>query len=275
MLSKTDSARLCFTKFLKFSGSKYSLRFRGYYFSDSANIQFASEKQYALSFLKYEKQDSASFFKLDISQKYYYESFSQGFVLNHEDFGNRKIIPGIAIRGINNGNYLYGFGCNLIVSEKMVVNAQFSFTNYNIGALVDVPLQLFKSSDNSFGIKLTPLVYYQFVRKSASHESVNDGYIDPGAGFSAGYHFNQKLYVGASYLYYFFNQYNKINLKNKKTGTYQLNEIDISLYYQLIKGISVKAGLVNGSPVFGLTLTGTFLGYEFKTKSLALKPGIY
>ncbi len=275
MLSKQDSAKIYFNKFLNTSGSKYSLRFRGYYFSDSAYIQFTNERQFARSFLRCEKKDSVSFFKNDIFPRYYYESFSQGFVLNREDFGNRKIIPGLAIEIGGKGDYLYGVGCNWLSTQNMVIGGQFSFTRYNIGAMADVPLQLYKSAENGFGIKFTPLIYYQYVRKTEPVFEINAGYFNPGAGLSVGYHFNQKVYAGASYLYFLYNQYNKVYLKNKIIDPIQQNELDISLYYQLIKGLSVKAGIVDGSPVFGLTLTGALLGYGFKTKSLSLKPEIY
>ena len=113
-----------------------------------------------------EKKDSVSFFKNDIFPRYYYESFSQGFVLNREDFGNRKIIPGLAIEIGGKGDYLYGVGCNWLSTQNMVIGGQFSFTRYNIGAMADVPLQLYKSAENGFGIKFTPLIYYQYVRKT-------------------------------------------------------------------------------------------------------------
>jgi hypothetical protein len=275
IFSKPDSAKLYFTKFLNFSGSKYSLRFRGYYFSDSAGVQFTNEREYARSFIKSEKQDPSVFFKQDISPRYYYESFSQGFVLNREDFGNRNIIPGIAIGVGAKGSYLYGIGAKWLARQNIIVSSQFSITNNYIGALANVPLQVYKSSDNSFGFKLTPLVYYQFVKKTKTAENVNISYINPGAGFSAGYHFNQRIYIGASYLLYLYSQFNKLYFQKKMVEIYQQNELDIGLYYQLIKGISVKAGIVNGSPVFGLTFTGNNMVYKFKTRSFELKPKIY
>ena len=223
MLAKTDSARLCFNKFLNFSGSKYSLRFRGYYFSDSANIEFANERLYAKSFLKYEKQDSASFFKTDIFRKYYYESFSQGFVLNREDFGNRKIIPLIGLRIGSKGSYIYGIGCYWLARDNIVAGCRFSFNNYYLGALADIPLQIYKSSDNSLGIKLTPLVYFQYLTKPEATENIINIYINPGAGLSAGYHFSQRVYAGVSYLYFLYNQYNKAYPYDKINEIFQQN----------------------------------------------------
>ena len=275
ILSNHDSAKLCFTNFLKLSGSKYSQRFRGYYFSDSAALQFTEERNYAKSFLHSEKLDPENFYKNDIFPKYYYESFSQGFVLNKEDFGNQKIIPGIALAIGNHGSYLYGIGAKWLVNQNIAASGQFSITDYYFGALADIPIQLYKSPNNSLGIKFTPLIYYQFVKKTRNFENVNRGYLNPGAGLSISYHFTQRLYLGTSYLYYFYNQFDKADIKGETIEVNQINEYDISLYYQLIKGVSFKAGMVNKLPVIGFTLTGNNFVYKFRTKTFELRPKIY
>ncbi len=87
LLEKNDSARYFYTRFLNFSGSKYSRLFRGYAINKEADECFTNERNYAAEVCKgavnYPPVGCTELFK----PKLYYQSFSQGYVVNREDFG--------------------------------------------------------------------------------------------------------------------------------------------------------------------------------------------
>jgi hypothetical protein len=259
--SNPDSAKYYFKEFFKFSGRRYSQRFRGYAFNDSNSVVHSQERNYARSYISNSVRER----KIHLAQikpKYYYESFSQGFVLNREDIGMyRKRILSAGL-GIAKNNTMVGVGVSELFNDKVVLNASYYFSSWQNYVRVTLPYQLYKSSNNRFGIKITPTCDYAYVKQVDERIKLDDWYINPGLTPSIGFRLTHRIFFGISYTYSLYNQHNKKYFSNSNQYLFGWSELDISAYYQLIKGVSLKIGTSDGYPIFGLNMLGIFLGYS-------------
>jgi hypothetical protein len=266
-----DSARHYYNRFLKKAGRKYSTRFRGYAIFDSSAVMFANERNYANLYLRNNKKPS-EIRLLPIKPKYYYESFSQGYVLNREDLGmtNKRIYSaGIGI--VDKDHLMYGFGITELLSDRIVINASYYMSSWQNYLRITTPIQIFKSTDNRFGIKIAPTCDYAYVSQINTIQTINDWYINPGITPSAGFKITHRLFLGASYSYCLFNQNNMKTFTKYGHNVFAWTELDVSLYYQLIKGISVKFGTSNKYPIVGLNLMGIFIGYSTNPHAMMVR----
>lgn len=142
----SDSAKYYFTRFLDYSGSKYSKLFRGYAIDNEVDNCFTSERNYATSYCKGEIIYPPVCCIEIIKPKFYYQSFSQGYVVNREDFGsNTTYLPGFNF-GYNKleGNY-FGIGMSKIFTENWLVHLALTTSDHNNDVLLALPYQVYKS----------------------------------------------------------------------------------------------------------------------------------
>jgi hypothetical protein len=274
MVAHKDSAKYYYNRFLKFSESKFSRRFRGYALSDTSSACFMEERNYAAKFIDNQPAQSTSNCYNILKPKYYYQSFSPGFVINREDYGPKtRYFPGINF-GYDTKSTFYGIGISRIWSENFLLHVATSISDFQNDVLISAPYQLYKSTNCRLGIKLSPIVYYRHVNKGETNMPLKADYVNGGFGLSTSYHINAKLYMGISYQYFYYNQYNHLILNSTVNDAaqevYQENILDVSIYYQLIKGISLKIGTMNQYPSLGLNIDDTFIGYNFKDKAFTV-----
>jgi len=136
---------------------------------------------------------------------------------------------------------------------------------------ITAPIQLFKSTDNRFGFKIAPTCDYAYVSQINAVQTINDWYINPGVTPSAGFKITHRLFLGASYSYCLFNQNNMKTFTKYGHNVFAWTELDVSFYYQLIKGISVKLGTSNQFPIVGLNLMGIFIGYSTNPHAMMVR----
>ena len=257
-----DSARHYYSMFFDFSGTKYSKRFHGYNNHDSTEICFNNERQFAINYIQNIPQNNIQDCYKSLETRYYYESNSQGYVWNKEDIGyKQKFFPWVGINYSNKYSAIISTGLGYVIKNKSALNFRTSVSKYNVDFFISIPFQIYKSQNCRFGLKIMPLFYYDYIYKSIDKDN-KTCIFTPGISISAGYHFTQNFYSGISYLRSFYNKNQKNVINISGTNSYISNELDISLYYQLLKGISIKAGLVNGHAIVGLTITGVFMGYN-------------
>jgi hypothetical protein len=269
--SNSDSARFYNNEFIKFSGRKYSLHFRGYAVNDSNTLLLSQERTYARSYLSSNAQKN----KIQLTQikpKYYYESFSQGFVLNREDIGMiRKRIFSAGLGISNKKEMLFGVGISELFNEKVILNASYYFSTWQNYVRITLPYQVYKPANNRFGFKITPTCDYAYVNKINGQTESNKWEINPGITPSIGYRLTHRLFFGVSYSYSLYNQHNTNYTSDYTQHFFVWNELDVSAYYQLIKGVSLKVGTSNGYPIFGINMLGIFLGYTTNPNAMMVR----
>jgi hypothetical protein len=203
--------------------------------------------------------------------KYYFESFSPGFLVNREDFYRKtRFLPVLNFNFPPYKTSFLGIGLLTFLSDNYILYAEVNRTkDYTDGQLA-FPIEIFKLSSNKFGMNASPVIYYRVADNVEDY--TNRFFINIGGSISTGYRFNHRFYTGASYLYYFYNQkHPKYSVFFKSND----NLLDFSIFYQIVKGMSLKAGIVNDHPVIGLTLVGNLFYYDFKSNSVALIFNVY
>jgi hypothetical protein len=272
-LQISDSALTNYKLFLDKSGQKYSARFNGYVFADTENLEYISERVYALNYAQNRRQiNELPQFK-PIIPKYYYDSFSQGFVSNTDDYAYRKNTLFTPLIGTDfNKNLILGIGAFRRISMRTYIFPYAYYSNGSAGISAAMPIQLYQQQNNFRGIKLSPIIsfsYVKYIRENSTNVNVNSEFFNFGAKLSARQFLNQKFSIGSHYLYYFFNGRHKYNLSNNHY-IWNSNEFDVSLYYHMIKGYSLRGSLINGSPAIGLQIAGLILQYKIKNQQLGL-----
>ena len=76
-------------------------------------------------------------------------------------------------------------------------------------------------------------------------------------------------------MFNFHNTNNPILTKNHNINLWRQNKYDLSLYYDISKGLSFKAGLYNGELVSGLFWSGWEIAYNITNPSLVLRIEMY
>jgi hypothetical protein len=269
-----DSAKFYYNLFLQYSSSKYSSLFRGYTYNDSVKAEFTRERQFAASF----QDNKANFSEIKLEPifpKYYYQSFNPGYVVNREDIGfNNLVLPGFSLMGSTTEITYWGLNATVIFNEKNVLYLAVSSSDFQRDYLISAPYQLFKTKNNRFGIKITPMLYMNTFRKTDINE-LTGSFINAGAGISVGYQLTHNFSAGISYLGFFYNQYYKHKVENTNNEIYLNNEFEMSIFYQLMKSINAKIGISNGNLVAGLVFTGSFLGYDSQNRGISYKFSVH
>ena len=265
-----DSVQHYYSTFINFSGNKYSKKFHGYNNYDSTEISFNNERQFAINYLNKVPENNAKVNYKPLETRYYFESNSQGYVWNKEDIGYKQnLFPRVGLSYTDDYSLIASVGLGYAIKNRSALNFRTSVSKYNVDFLLSLPYQLYKSRNNRFGLKIMPLFYYNY-----GYNPINNipksGIFTAGLSISAGYHFTQTFYSGISYLRSIPNSNQNCSNNISEVNSFISNEFDASLYYQLVKGFSVKAGLLNGHPIFGFTIVGFFLGYNQSIQSFGI-----
>lgn len=247
--NKIDSAIYYFQRFSKYSGQKYSNRFRGYQNKYATN-QYMIQRSLVLEQL----YDSIKKYPLEILiPRYYFESSSPGYVINFEDF--KKTQKSLFYVVLNNQHI--GGGLNILVSSNMAFYSQITTNNNYLLFSMYIPYQLYKSLNYRWGIKLSTGNTWQYFYKNQNLK------LFPIISISTSYHINHSYYVSVGYVHNFnsTSSYNK-DIRSIYTQTYWYSYMHI----HLLKGISGRLGFMQMKPVIGITVTGVFIGYNWYTQ---------
>lgn len=265
LLENKDSARIAYTNFLTFSDKKYSSRYRGYTNYSGVDSCFLEEKRYATAFLQNNTTRQPVECFTPITPKYYYQSFSEGYVINSDEFDkDNKFIHGVSVYTNSWEKMKIGYGITRLISENRLAYGNILYSSTSISGTFAYSQSLIKTVDDRFGCKISGFLTYE----NLYNQKVFNFY--PGSTISFGYHINTRLYLGCS-VYYIADllEVNK-NLKFTSSQGYS-----VALYYQLIKGISLKTGIDNNWPVIGLSITGSSLDFSFENSSFGLFQSVY
>ena len=277
-LGLPDSAKISYGHFLKYSSQKLSSRFRGHRDDDLDDSIFIAERNYANNYhLNREQTKSVSFYP--IQPKFYYGSIQPGYTLNREDLAKNSrgilmFLFGTDMNGYFSGGYQYYYQIN----ERFNINPRYAtsgnITEYSLAA----PIQVYKSENNQFGLKFTPFVNYLSIDSLKIDEQmypIKEKLLNFGARISAGYYPFQHLAIGAYYQTNFYNEKNPFQSKKSDIELWMFNEYDVSLYYNIFKGFSLKTGVKNDDLVAGIMWSCWEISYNISNPGLILRVDMY
>lgn len=273
-----DSAIHAYNKFLQFSSQKYSIKFRGYINFDINDSLFIKEREYSMNYLS-GRNPVRSFDFIKIKPKYYYGSFQPGYSYNANTYKGKSLGALMVLIGTDYTDEIaLGFQAYLKIKNEFYINPRFWFSPNMIELDMAIPVQVYKSESNNLGFKITPFIQYQNIDSIKIENNVvaaNENFINFGARVSAGYYLFQNLSIGSYYQYHFFNENNKYITKNSLYNVWHDNVFDISLYYNIYKSLSLKAGIKNNDIVAGFFINGWEIGYNISNPGIVLSVDMY
>lgn len=268
-----------YSEFLNYSSKKYSDRFRGYKYADPKGILWREQREYADAALQDKQPEAETIFFESIQPKYYFQSLQPGYALNEEDLATHRSGNLFVTLGIDfSDEFELGLQYYLSLGKVLDINPGY-FTSGNISTFsLALPLQLYRAPDNSLGIKLSP-----FARYSNFREITFDGYdwemdeqvFNAGFKISAGYYFVQRFSAGGYYTWYYYNKNRPYVAKSQPLNLWWYNEYDVSFYYNILKGFSLKAGVKSDDIVAGIYWNGMEVSYNITSPGFILRSDLY
>ncbi|MDP4278641.1 MAG: hypothetical protein Q8914_13535, partial [Bacteroidota bacterium] len=275
-LGLPDQAIHSYTFYLTHSTGTFSKRQRGYDQADAGDSLLMLQRTHAKKFVSTRAEDSTLRFS-PIPPKLYTDPYQPGFSLT----GTRLTDPAthfpFLIGKDLSGKLSYGGQLFIPFNRKSLLYAQTLFSKDMARLTVGFPMQLVQSSDLRVGVKVTPFISYAEIDNlttSKGRFEVDQGYADFGARLSAGYYLQPNLALGAYYQYDYHHSGNKFRTRSG-VEIWDENEVDLSVYYNLVEGISLKMGIKNKDAVIGLFLSGWELSYSLNHHDIIIRTNLF
>ncbi len=279
MTGQEDEAKQNYENFLSFSSQKYSNRFREYLYADPNDYFWLQQRKYASDYLLGNSPTKNSEFLREITPKFYFTNLQPGYTLSDEGLvehagGIFSVSLGTDLSsGLAGGLQYYR---NLF--NGVDVNPEFAISKNMWEVRMALPIQLYRSENNHFGIKVSPFGHYSNIKNfitGGEKYNVNEQVFNYGVKASMGFYFVQRLSLGAYYTYNFYNEDRPFSGSDVMPDLWWDNEYDVSLYYPLIKGLNLKAGMKSGDWVAGFYLTGWEISYNINDGKIILRTEMY
>lgn len=258
--------------FLENSQKTYSGRFRGNEFLDEDGFIRNNQRNHAFAFINDAKSEDTVIFKKFVP-KYYHDRYQPGYLTIEALYNRKKANLDIFLGRDYNKYWNVGVRLNIPLKRYFGAVVQTMFSK-EIGSLtLGFPTQLYKSDDERLAFEFTP--YFSLLCSDYKHPG--DGaelFVDYGARLSAGYYLIPNLSIGAYYQYRFHNENNPYKT-NSGILICKENEFDASVYYNLLKNISFKAGVKNKDIVAGFFLSGWEISYSINHNRFIFTTGIF
>jgi len=214
-----------------------------------------------------------------ITPRYYFIGRQPGFILNPDNYSKNIKFLGSLSLGLDLFHDLsVGFLISTGIRKSVNFNAGMYLSKNMSGYLFSLPIQLFKSDSNKFGIKLSPFINYRSIdsikvdgKYCLAHEEI----FDFGAKISSSYFFSQKFYIGSHYQYNYYNRNHKYFAEKPGVLFWTDNEFDLSGYYNLFKDMSLKVGVKNSDIVAGIYLNGLEISYNITSPGFVLRTDVF
>ncbi len=277
-LGLPDSARIMYDHFLRYSSQKFSSRFRGHRDDDINDRTYIAERKYANNYLQH-RENTRSVEFTPIQPKYYFGSIQPGYSLNNEDLARNSRGILMLSFGIDlNGDFTSGLQYYYKINERYSLNPRYSTSGNMTELSLGAPIQLYKSENNRFGVKFTPFLNYLSIDSITFNNQqypVKDHLLNFGARISAGYYLSQNLAIGAYYQTNFYNEGNRFQSKNSNIELWIKDDYDVSLYYNIYKGFSLKSGVRNSDLVAGIVWSCWEISYDISNPGLIFRIDMY
>ncbi len=274
-----DKAKTSYADFLNYSSGKYSKRFRGYRDSDINDSIWGTERKYVKEKLTGYTVNDYDRFLTDFKPNFHYNSFQPGFLINSEDYSRGVEWITMFVLGFDySDRFGIGYQVNRKTKSDFDINIWAMTSGKTIGLGGGMPIQIYKSSTNRFGLKFSPFVsvaYTDSILVDNKSYGIRQGVFNFGAKLSGGYYIVPKLSLGAYYRFNYHNANNPLITKNYNINIWWQNEYDLSLYYTISKGISLKGGVYNGDMAGGIFWSGWEVSYNITDPGLIIRIDMY
>jgi hypothetical protein len=278
-LGKTLDAKEKYGEFLSYSAGKYSERFRGHRNSDPDDSLWIQQRYYAKDFIAGEPVNANDKFLKPFTPKHYYSSFHPGYGINPEDYAENTKDIIMLVFGMDMADKIaFGVQYYRQLNKFLDINPRYLTSGAINEAGLAVPIKLFKSENNSFAFKISPFLSYSRIKElsiAGTTLETDDNLFDYGIRASAGYYFAPKVSLGVSYIYHRYNESDKYLLNSRDAEIWYFNEYDISLYYDLFKGFSLKSGIKAGEFIAGIYWSGWEISYNFNQNGFVFRTDMF
>lgn len=275
----TTLAALHYNDFLNYSEGKYSDRFRGHTYKDPLNATWGLEREYARSYLANQPAEATTNFFSPIEPQFYFNSLQPGYTLNDEALAlNPNGHLFLTVGSIVSTDFGVGLQYYRSLNRTFDINPGFIYSSDNWSINLAVPIQLYRSDNNRMGLKFSPFAHYtKFTddQWDGTGWVRDEGVFNGGFKASAGFYLMQRLSLGAWYTWYYYNENRPYTFSASRSQFWWNNEYDVSLYVNLLKGLSLKGGLRTGDPVAGIFYNGTEISFNFETREIIWRSDLY
>jgi hypothetical protein len=274
-----EKAKIYYSAYNAFSSQKYSDRFREYRYADPNDTYWLQQKKYASDYIAGRSPIPNSEFLQEIKAKYYFTSFQPGYTFSDEGLAEHsKGIFSLSLGSDLSSNLSGGFQYYRNLAKGIDLNPEFSISKTMWEIRMAVPVQLYRSENNRFGIKLSPFGHYSKINSyiiDNVNTDMNVSVFNYGAKASMGFFIIQRLALGAYYTYNYYNANRPFSGNNHIPELWWDNEYDISLYVPLIKRLNLKGGIKSGDWVAGFYLPGWELSFNINEQDFILRTEMY
>jgi hypothetical protein len=274
-LGKTFEAKEKYMEFINYSSGKYTERFRGHRYSDPNDSIWMAERNYAKSFVEGKQVMADIDFFEPFQPKYYYNSLHPGYGINPEDYAENTKHILMFVFGLDlSNNFSAGIQYYRQLNKYFDINPGYMTSGAIREISLAIPIKLYQSENNNLGIKVSPFMRYSGISKldiNGVQTEFDENIFDFGMKASAGYYFAPRLSVGASYIYHRYNENNPFLFSTQNIQIWYFNEYDVSLYYDLWKGFSLKSGIKAGDFVAGIYWSGWEISYDFSQNDFVFR----
>lgn len=278
-MGKPDDAKEKYLEYLTFSSGKFTERFRGYRNSDLQDSTWIQQRNYARDYVSENTLEIDSSFFSPFIPKYYYSSFHPGYSINPEDYKDKTKHIFMFVLGLDiSNNIAFGVQYYRPINKYFDINPRYNTSGAVRDIGMAVPIKLYKSVDNKFALKLSPFFTYSRIKELNFDDTtweMDDNIFDFGIKASAGYYLAPKLSLGVSYSLHRYNENNKYLSDNHGIEIWYFNEYDVSFYYDLFKGFSLKSGIKDGDFVAGVYWSGWEISYNINESKFIFRIDMY
>ncbi len=278
-MGKNDAAKEKYNEYLQYSAGKFTERFRGYRDADKDDSIWLQQRNYAKNFISGNPIKVEENFFQPFTTKYYFNSLHPGYSINPEDYSEntKHILMFVLGRDISD-NASIGLQYYRVLNKYFDINPRFMSSKGVKEIGLAIPIKLYKSENNRLAFKLSPFFTYSGIKELNVDDTtyeLDENIFDFGMKASAGYYFAPKLSLGASYSLHRYNENNTYITENGLFEISYLNEYDVSFYYDLFKGFSLKSGIKAGDFVAGIYWSGWEISYNFNQNGFVFRVDMY
>jgi len=259
-LGLNTEAKKSYTRFLNNSSQTYSRLQRGYENADPNDSIYLEQRNAARQFVNGNRALHVFNFP-PIPPKHYVIPNQPGFLTATSTLSKKRLSAGLTLGRDYRDDLSLGLRLSrpLTTSTQLVVQADVS-RNAMEGTL-GLPLQLYRTENNSFGIKLSPFLTYCYrydTNPAADEVTYQRSYVNGGFQVSAGYFLLPNVSIGGVYF-----------LQPGK------NSYDLSLYWGLLDNLALKAGVKDKDILVGFFLSGWEISWSLNHQRLLLTSTLF
>lgn len=252
-IGKKELARVELENYIAFSERKFSRLFSGYLYYDESYDIHRLQKSNARSCLA-SHDLLAPVLDTFFLAKYYYQNHLPGYTYNDDALAQKRMFApffGLYARDTSRGVLAGG---SFHLSDVLSLNVSGIVSDHYEKIKVGMPVQLFKTPRNEFGISSRLGAECVFLHGLGN---VDFGFT---SSIGAGYFVNQKNSLHVAYFFRSDLYFTKI-----------MHEYEMSICRHVLRNLSLKVGFGSLGATIGVYLDGADLGFSFTQKSLVIK----